>query len=147
MHVLSSLQAVAHGSETVQYFQWRKSRGGYEKFHGAVVDHCGHENTRVFKEVSQVGEMLSKLTPILGTSVSPEVAVIYDWENSWAISGAIGPRRDKKDYFDTCQSHYRTFWEKRNSYGCNRHGLRFFKLQSVGSPHAIHGKAWGGWQD
>ncbi len=112
MHVLSSLQAVAHGSETVQYFQWRKSRGGYEKFHGAVVDHCGHENTRVFKEVSQVGEMLSKLTPILGTSVSPEVAVIYDWENSWAISGAIGPRRDKKDYFDTCQSHYRTFWEK-----------------------------------
>lgn len=111
MHVLASLQAVAHGSETVQYFQWRKSRGGYEKLHGAVVDHCGHENTRVFRDVTQVGDILSKLTPVLGTSVSPEVAVIYDWENSWAISTAVGPRRDKKDYFETCQSHYRTFWE------------------------------------
>ena len=38
MHILSSFQAVAHGSDTVQYFQWRKSRGGSEKFHGAVVD-------------------------------------------------------------------------------------------------------------
>ena len=31
MHMLSSLQAVAHGSDTVQYFQWRKSRGSSEK--------------------------------------------------------------------------------------------------------------------
>lgn len=111
MHVLSSLQAIAHGSDTVQYFQWRKSRGGYEKLHGAVVDHCGHENTRVFRDVTQVGDVLSKLTPVLGTSVCPKVAVIYDWENSWAISTSIGPRRDRKDYFETCQSHYRTFWE------------------------------------
>lgn len=27
MHKLSSLQVVAHGSDSVQYFQWRKSRG------------------------------------------------------------------------------------------------------------------------
>jgi beta-galactosidase len=31
MHLLSSLQAVAHGSDTVQYFQWRKSRGSSRK--------------------------------------------------------------------------------------------------------------------
>ncbi len=30
MHQLSSLQAVAHGADTVQYFQWRKSRGSFE---------------------------------------------------------------------------------------------------------------------
>lgn len=111
MHVLASLQAIAHGSESVQYFQWRKSRGSYEKLHGAVVDHCGHENTRVFSDVKQVGEILSKITPVLGTSVEPEVAVIYDWENSWAISVCKGPRKDRKDYFETCQSHYRAFWE------------------------------------
>ena len=39
MHMLASMQAVAHGSDSVQYFQWRKGRGGSEKFHGAVVDH------------------------------------------------------------------------------------------------------------
>lgn len=111
IHVLSSLQAVAHGSDTVQYFQWRKSRGSSEKFHGAVVDHCGHENTRVFKEVTRVGEILSKLDEVIGTSVEPEVAVIYDWENFWAINDAQGPRIEKKDYYDTCQKHYKAFWD------------------------------------
>jgi beta-galactosidase len=47
MHSLSSIQAVAHGSDSIQYFQWRKSRGASEKLHGAVIDHCGHDNTRV----------------------------------------------------------------------------------------------------
>ena len=28
MHKLASIQAIAHGSDTVQYFQWRKGRGG-----------------------------------------------------------------------------------------------------------------------
>lgn len=111
MHVLASMQAVAHGSDTVQYFQWRKSRGSSEKFHGAVVDHCGHENTRVFKEVSQVGSILKNLHEVAGTSVKPEVAVIYDWENYWAIFDAQGPRIEQKDYFETCQSHYKAFWD------------------------------------
>jgi beta-galactosidase len=111
MHLLSSIQAVAHGSDTVQYFQWRKSRGCVEKFHGAVVDHCGHENTRVFRDVAEVGKVLEKLDPIIGTTVRPEVAIIYDWENRWAIDDAQGPRREKKDYLLTCQSHYRPFWE------------------------------------
>ncbi|MBX7358394.1 beta-galactosidase [Clostridium chauvoei] len=111
MHVLSSIQAVAHGSDTVQYFQWRKSRGSSEKFHGAVVDHCGHENTRVFRDVTRVGEILSKLNEVIGTSVEPEVAVIYDWENFWAIDDAQGPRIEKKDYYDTCQKHYKAFWD------------------------------------
>lgn len=110
MHVLSSIQAIAHGSDTVQYFQWRKSRGSSEKFHGAVVDHCGHENTRVFKDVTRVGEILTKLDDVIGTSVKPEVAVIYDWENYWAIHDAQGPRIEKKDYYDTVQKHYRAFW-------------------------------------
>lgn len=34
---LTAVQAVAHGADSVQYFQWRKSRGSHEKYHGAVV--------------------------------------------------------------------------------------------------------------
>lgn len=48
VHMLSSIQAVACGSNSVQYFQWRKSRGAYEKFHGAVISHNGSSDTRVF---------------------------------------------------------------------------------------------------
>jgi len=112
MHMLSSLQAVAHGSDTVQYFQWRKSRGSKEKFHGAVVDHVGHENTRVFRDVAELGKALEKLDPVVGTTLRPDVAIIYDWENNWAINDAEGPRRDKRDCLPTCQRHYRQFWSR-----------------------------------
>lgn len=112
MHKLSSLQAVAHGSDSVQYFQWRKSRGGFEKFHGAVVDHVGHEDTRVFNDVQALGNDLKKLEELRGSSVEAEVAVIYDTENRWAINEASGPRKEKKNYVETCVKHYQTFWEE-----------------------------------
>ena len=51
----ASLQAVAHGSDSVLYFQMRQSRGASEKFHGAVIDHYGVSDTRVFREVAKVG--------------------------------------------------------------------------------------------
>lgn len=112
MHLLSSLQAVAHGSDTVQYFQWRKSRGCTEKLHGAVVDHVGNEHTRVFQEVAQVGAALAKLDDVVGTSVDPEVAVIQDWENEWAVnSGAKVYLGDNVRYRQECLAHYRPFWE------------------------------------
>ena len=112
MHLLSSLQAIAHGSDTVQYFQWRKSRGSCEKFHGAVVDHCGHENTRVFRDVTEVGQALGKLDAVVGTSVQPDVALIFDWENRWAFDNAGGLINSHKDYEKTCKKHYQAFWEE-----------------------------------
>ena len=112
MHVLSSLQAVAHGSDTVQYFQWRKSRGSSEKFHGAVVDHVGHEHTRVFADVADLGAILKKLDPIIGTTTRPDVALIYDWENRWGIEDMQGLGRERRQYPETCIAHYLPFWQR-----------------------------------
>lgn len=106
MHFLSSMQALAHGADTVQYFQWRKGRGGCEKFHGAVVDHAGHEHTRVFGDVAQVGEALKKLNGLQGSMPEAPVALICDTENRWALEDCQGPRRDLK-YMDTVLEHYR----------------------------------------
>ena len=112
MHLLSSLQAVAHGSDTVQYFQWRKSRGCMEKFHGAVVDHVGHEHTRVFRVVSEVGKALAKLDDVIGTTVAAEVAIIQDWENEWALdTGGKVFLGENVKYRQECIAHYRPFWE------------------------------------
>ncbi|AOM84250.1 beta-galactosidase [Salisediminibacterium beveridgei] len=111
MHALSSIQAVAHGSDTVQYFQWRKSRGSFEKFHGAVVDHEGTEKPRVFQEVSKLGEGLAKLDDIVGTKVDAKAALIFDTENRWAINDAKGPRNQGLNYEATIRNHYRPFWE------------------------------------
>jgi beta-galactosidase len=113
MHALSSIQAVAHGSDSVQYFQWRKSRGSFEKFHGAVVDHVGHEHTRVFQEVRALGEQLGRLGQLAGTAITPEAAVLYDWENLWALEDAAGPRNDRlKNYREDCLSHYYQLWRR-----------------------------------
>ncbi|RUT40334.1 beta-galactosidase [Paenibacillus anaericanus] len=111
MHRLSSLQAVAHGADTVQYFQWRKSRGSSEKFHGAVVDHVGHEHTRVFQDVAELGETLANLTDVIGTSVPAEAAILFDWDNRWAINDAQGPRNGGLNYENTVVQHYSAFWE------------------------------------
>ena len=42
---MSAIQTVACGADGVQYFQWRKGRGGSEQFHGAVVDHDGRDDS------------------------------------------------------------------------------------------------------
>ena len=39
------------------YFQWRKSNGNLERFHGAEVDHVGHEHTRCYRDVAEPGEL------------------------------------------------------------------------------------------
>ncbi len=111
MHLLSSLQAIAHGSDSVMYFQWRKGRGGIEKFHGAVIDHFASTENRTFRDVAEVGQALKMLAPAAGTRIDAEVAILYDWENRWGIDAACDPRRDgKTDYEQTVRNHYRPFW-------------------------------------
>ncbi|WP_348658330.1 beta-galactosidase [Heyndrickxia faecalis] len=108
IHMLSSLQSIAHGADSNLYFQWRKSRGGPEKFHGAVVSHAGHEHTRVFQEVADVGKALEEISEISGTTIQSEAAVIYDWENQWAIDDAQALKLGRKDYIQLCQEYYQS---------------------------------------
>ena len=111
MHMLSSLQAVAHGADSVLYFQWRKGRGAYEKFHGAVIDHLNGRETRTFREVAEVGAALPRLEPYLeGTVNRPKAAIVFDWENWWALEDTTGPRLDL-DYPACIVDHFRAFWE------------------------------------
>ncbi len=112
MHLLSALQALAHGSDSVQYFQWRKSRGSVEKLHGAVVDHVGHLNTRVGQDVKQVGAALEKLAPAAGADYQAEVAIVYDWDNRWAVNDAAGPRNCGIKFEETVQKHYQALWQQ-----------------------------------
>jgi len=112
MHMLAAMQILAHGSDSVCYFQWRKSRGSTEKFHGAVVDHVGHENTRVFRDVAEVGARLKKLEDVLGTVTDSRVAIIYDWQNRWALDRTQGFRLGDKMVHKTLCEHYFSLWKK-----------------------------------
>ena len=88
-----SYQTIAHGSDTIQFFQLRRSVGACEKFHGAVIAHVGHENTRVFREVAQLGKELKELDCILGSDNPSKVGIIFDWDNYWALEYTSGPIR------------------------------------------------------
>ncbi len=109
---LASLQAVAHGSDSVQYFQWRQGRGCSEKHHGAVVSHVGTNDTRTFREVSELGGILKQLDEILGTTTESEVAILYDWDNLWALEDASAYHKSDKEFLNTLLKHYYAFWKQ-----------------------------------
>lgn len=118
METLSALQAIACGSDSVLYFQWRKSRGNYEKFHGAVIDHYGKEDTRIFGCVKKNGELLKALKEIKGAEKKKnDVAVFYDMECRWALDESRGYSNRAKGYLKTCLDFYGYFW--RNSVGAD----------------------------
>lgn len=106
MHELSSLQAVARGSDSIQYFQWRKGRGGSEKFHGAVVGHIGSNQTREFKDVAALGKRMKGLSRLTGSPFESKAAVIWDTENRWALQDLQGLIQEDKGYLKEALHHY-----------------------------------------
>lgn len=104
---LLSYQAIAHGADTVMYFQMRRSIGECEKFHGALIDHVGTENTRVFKECAELGNELNILgNKLLNSQIKSDVAIVYDWDNFRAIEYSAGPSCKLK-YIDEIFNYYK----------------------------------------
>lgn len=109
---LWSYQAMAHGADAVLFFQMRRSIGACEKYHGAVIDHVGTENTRVFREISQLGKELQQLgDKTLGARSRAKAAILVDWDNWWAIEYSAGQSRDLK-YLDEVFLYYRALEEQ-----------------------------------
>ena len=104
---LYSYQAAAHGADTIMFFQMRRSIGACEKYHGAVIDHVGNENTRVFREITALGEELTELSDtLLGARTPAEVAVVFDWDNWWATVLSAGPSRCI-NYYEEIYQYYK----------------------------------------
>ena len=107
-----SYQTIAHGADTIQFFQLRRSVGACEKFHGAVIGHVGSENTRVFREVSELGAELKKVgESIIGSRNESKVGIMFDWDNYWALEYTSGPTVDLK-YVDQIWQYYEYFYMK-----------------------------------
>ncbi|MBD5505258.1 MAG: beta-galactosidase [Lachnospiraceae bacterium] len=106
---LWSYQAVAHGSDTIMFFQIKRSIGACEKYHGAIIDHAGHENTRVFREISQLGAELDKIGSLtLGARTDSKAAIVFDWDNWWATDYSAGPSVNLH-YCDEILNYYKAF--------------------------------------
>ena len=81
-----SMIHIGRGSKGAMFFQWRSGRGGAEQWHSALVPHAG-KNTRVFREVVELGGALPGLAPMCEAPVEAEVAIIWSPESWWATGG------------------------------------------------------------
>jgi beta-galactosidase len=102
MHALS-MQAVARGADGINFFQWRQSRSGAEKFHTAMLPHTGTD-TRIWRSVVGLGADLAALAPVEATRSQASVAVLLDWDSWWAIENAAHPQT--LDYLAGLESWY-----------------------------------------
>ncbi|KRB38586.1 beta-galactosidase [Microbacterium sp. Root180] len=82
---VDSLQAVAHGSDAVMFFQWRQAKYGQEKFHSSMLGHRG-EASRTYQETKALGLELRRLEEVRGTRVRSRVALVVDWDSWWGSS-------------------------------------------------------------
>ncbi|AIQ56366.1 beta-galactosidase [Paenibacillus borealis] len=109
---LWSYQAVARGADTVLFFQLRRSIGACEKYHGAVIEHVGHEHTRVFRECAELGRELELLgDELLDARSAAQIGIIYDWENRWALDLSSGPTV-ALDYVKEIHSYYDALYQQ-----------------------------------
>ncbi|CAG6398364.1 beta-galactosidase [Streptomyces cocklensis] len=108
---LWSWQAVAHGADAVLFFQMRASKGASEKLFGAVINHAGRDDTRVFREVAALGEELERLGSVaLGARTPARTALLFDWDSWWTLELSDGPSRLVR-YQQVVLSYYRALWE------------------------------------
>ena len=91
---LFTYQLISRGASGVLYYHWRQPRIGNEKFYGAVLPHHIQENNRVYKEISQIGDELKLLAPVLrGTKVVAEACILYSHDNDWALQQPMQPNK------------------------------------------------------
>lgn len=109
---LWSYEAVAHGADTVMFFQMRRSMGACEKYHSGVIEHVGTDDTRVFREITALGEELQKLQGVtLGARAKSDVAIVFDWDNWWAAELSAGPSK-LINYTKEVSFYYKAFFQQ-----------------------------------
>ncbi|MET9072420.1 beta-galactosidase [Streptomyces sp. NPDC004232] len=106
----NSLAHVARGSEGAMFFQWRQSRRGAEKFHSAMLPHGGTD-TRVWREVVELGASVDSLSTIRGTRTEADVAMLWDWQSWWAQNLSWRPSEDH-DPRERADSFYEALYDR-----------------------------------
>jgi beta-galactosidase len=81
---LGSYQSIARGSDGVMFFQWRSAPAGAEMHMIGIVSHGGTDN-RQWREAVSLGAEVARLSDVRGSRVSAKVAILFDWNNWWAL--------------------------------------------------------------
>ncbi|GAA3914685.1 beta-galactosidase [Microbacterium invictum] len=104
----NSLSHLGRGADGILFFQWRAGRSGAEKFHSAMIPHAGTES-RVFREVVDLGAKLSRLGEVRGSRVDADVAILWDFESFWAQDLEWRPSEDV-GHAERIRAYYERLW-------------------------------------
>ncbi len=104
----NSLAHLARGADGILFFQWRAGRSGAEKFHSAMLPHAGTQS-RVWREVVDLGAKLDRLAEVRSSRVAAEVAILWDFESFWAQDLEWRPSVDL-DHNERIRAYYERLW-------------------------------------
>jgi beta-galactosidase len=97
-------QAIGHGADDVNYWQWRSALNGQEQYHGILL---GPDGTPApfYDEVSQTAHEFAQVENVFrDTSVVSEVALLHSYDSRWAID--FQKHTQKYDQIDLLKSYY-----------------------------------------
>ncbi|MGC8549511.1 MAG: beta-galactosidase [Acidobacteriaceae bacterium] len=98
-------QAIGHGANAVEYWQWRSAPNGQEEYHGTLVGADG-EPVPVYWQIQKLGKEFDETgSAIEGTSPHSKVAIINDYDSRWAIdfqrhSAKFDPVQEMLAFYD-----------------------------------------------
>jgi beta-galactosidase len=101
-------QAVGHGADAVEYWQWRSALNGQEQYHGTLL---GADGTPVplYEEVSQVGQEFTKVEKVFrDTTPVSQVALLQTYDSRWAIE--FQKHTEKYDQLGVLKSYYKNLY-------------------------------------
>ena len=106
--IRNSMSHLARGADAIMFFQWRASRQGAEKWHSGMVPHAGADS-RIWREVRELGARLGDLAELEGSTVSAEAAILWDYQNLWATEHEAKPTSEL-DVKHIRDSYYAALW-------------------------------------
>jgi beta-galactosidase len=104
----NSFAHLGRGADAIMFFQWRASRSGAEKFHSAMLPHAG-TGSRVWREVTELGANLGRLTELRGSRVTADVALLWDYESFWAQDLEFRPSEGAR-HRERVDTYYDRLW-------------------------------------
>jgi beta-galactosidase len=107
-----AMDNIAHGANSALYFQIRRTPAGFEKFHGAMISHAGHLDTRIARELKSLGEDLAKLPlDLQKEGLCAQAAVIHDWDEKLGVEIPCTVQK-MIDYSAEVKHYYRYFHDR-----------------------------------
>lgn len=92
-----SLQAFAHGADTVVHFRWRTAVSGAEMHWHGLIDHSNVPGRR-FKEFSELCKEAAALEAVRNTEIRSDIAILYSPDDEYAFK--IQPQTNGMYYME-----------------------------------------------